>query len=176
MMKTALLAALAATVFILASAQTTTQPLMPATPVPQLSTFGLIGLAPNQTARLNALGMPMGGPIIANVSCQVTLTFVDDQGNSLKTATQTVISGKSTPLDLSFSEIMTATTSRAEIRGTVQTGFVVNNQGTGGPLPAPVVGTGSCSVLPTLEIFDQANGRTTVLLNTPQALPAILPL
>ena len=88
-----------------------------------------------------------------------------------------MVAGKSTPLDLSFSEITNSTTTtRAEIRGTVRTAFVVNNQGNpGGPVPAPR-GPGSCSVLPTFEIFNQANGRTTVLLDSPQMLPTVLPL
>jgi hypothetical protein len=171
-MKTTLLVALAAaTLFILASAQTST-PVIPAPP--QFVTFGLVGLAPDQTARVNALGLPMGGPILAGASCQVTVSFLDDQGNSLKTVTQTVTGGKSTPFDLQFSEISSATTNRLQIRGTVRTNFTINNPNNpGGPVPIAV---GSCAVLPTFEVFNQANGRTTVLLDSTQNLPTVQPL
>ena len=163
-----------ACLLILASAQTST-PVLPVSP--QSLTFALVGLAPDQTARLNALGLPMGGPIIAGSSCQVILTFLDDQGNSLKTVTQTLTAGKSTPFDLQFNEISNPATSRAEIRGTVRTSFTITNPGGPTPpvTPMPVL-VGSCSVLPSLEIFDQATGKTTVMLNSTQALPTILPL
>jgi hypothetical protein len=137
---------------------------------PQLATFGMVGLAANQTARLNAVGQPMGGPIIAGASCEVTLEFFNDQGASLKTSMPLkVVGGQSVQFDLQRGDI-DGDSDRREVRGTVRTSFV-------GPQAAaiPVV-FGGCSVIPTLEVFDQESGRTMAVLESTHALPFILPL
>jgi hypothetical protein len=45
---------------------------------------------------------------------------------------------------------------------------------TGGTPVTPVAG--SCSVLPTLEIFDTATGQTTLVLQQTTALSQVIPL
>ena len=139
-------------------------PMIPAGP--QLSTFGMVGLADGQTARLNALGLPMGGPIIAGASCEVTFTFYGEDGKSLKSATIPVTQGAAVHFDLQRADI-DADTDRREIRGTVRS--VLST-----PAASPL--NLSCSVMPTLEIFDTLTGKTTVVLETPRALPTVLPL
>src|ERR1035438_9120243 len=54
---------------------------------PQYVTLGMVGLAVGEAARLNALLLPVGGPIIAGGSCQVTFAFLDDQGKTLASRT-----------------------------------------------------------------------------------------
>jgi len=139
------------------------------TPVanPQYATFGVIGLAPGQTARLNAFGLPLGGPIIAGGSCQVTLSFFDDQGNRLKTATQAVNQGKTVPLELDRGEIDSNAT-RAEIRGEIFAAFTAGNDGSAAP--------SRCQLVPSLEIYNQATGRTEASQQTTYALPTVIPL
>ncbi len=149
-------------------AQTST-PNIPAGP-PQYATFGMIGLAAGQTARVNALGMPMGGPIIAGSSCAVTLQFFDDTGKSLGTSTQPVVGGAAVHFDLLRTDIDTAT-DRREIRATVRTSFLVNSV----TPTATTVGIGQCAVKPTLEIFNE-DGRTMAVLGGTTALPLVLPL
>jgi hypothetical protein len=133
----------------------------------QYATFGVIGLAPDQTARLNAFGLPVGGPIVAGGSCQVTLSFFDDQGNSLKTATQGVNQGQTVPLELDRGEIDSNAT-RAEIRGEVRAALTTGNAGSAVP--------SGCQVVPSLEIYNRASGRTRAFLETTYALPTVIPL
>jgi hypothetical protein len=135
---------------------------------PQFATFGMIGLAQGQTARVNALGLPMGGPIIAGASCTVTLQFFDEQGKSLGASTQPVIGGQAVHFDLKRMDIDTAM-DRREIRATVRTNFVLNSSA------VPPVAVRFCSVKPTLEIFNE-DGRTMAALGGTTALPLVLPL
>jgi len=76
---------------------------------PQYVTFGMVGLATGQTARLNAFALPVGGPIIAGAYCQVTFAFYDDSGNSLKTGTEKVAQGAAVNYDLAWTDITTST-------------------------------------------------------------------
>jgi hypothetical protein len=149
------------------NAQTST-PNVPAV-APQYATFGMIGLANAQTARVNALGMPMGGPIIAGSACAVTLQFFDDTGKSLGTSTQPVVGGAAVHFDLMRTDI-DAATDRREIRATVRTSFILNSAAA-----TPAVGFGQCSVKPTLEIFNE-DGRTMAVLGGTTAVPLLLPL
>jgi hypothetical protein len=158
------------------NAQTST-PNIPAFP-PQYATFGMIGLANEQTARVNALGLvisyfglPMGGPIIAGSACSVTLEFFDDTGKSLGTSTQPVVGGQAVHFDLKRTDI-DAATDRREIRATVRTSFVLSPAN---PMPPIAVGIGQCSVKPTLEIFNE-DGRTMAVLGGTTALPLVVPL
>jgi hypothetical protein len=131
---------------------------------PQYVTFGMVGLGSGQTARLNALALPVGGPIIAGASCQVTFDFYDATGKSLGTSTATVAQGAAVHDDLAGTSA-----DRAEIRGTVRAALVTS----------PAAGTpvsGSCPVLPTMEIFDTSTGQTTVMLQQTTALSLVTPL
>jgi len=137
---------------------------------PQLVTFGIIGIAAGQTARLNALSLPTGGPIIAGGSCQVTMAFLDDKGDTLATHTQAVTQGQAVHFDLPTTPTSTtASAGPVEIRGTVSASFTV----TGG---TPTVSTFSCSVLPTMEIYNQDTGRTAAVLENSRSLATVLPL
>jgi hypothetical protein len=136
----------------------------------QYVTFGMVGLATGQTARLNALALSVGGPIIANASCEVTFDFYDASGKSLKSNSATVGQGAAVSYDLARTDI-DALLDRREIRGTVRAALVSSPPG-GTPV-TPV--SGSCSILPTMEIFD-SSGATTVVLQQTTALSLVLPL
>ena len=161
------ISAMTAAVFSTGRLRAQAQPNIPVTP--QLLTFGMVGLAANQTARLNALGQPMGGPIIAGASCQVTLEFFNDKGATLKASMPlNVVGGQPVQFDLQRVDI-DSDMDRRQIRGTVRTSFV-------GPQGSALPVFGSCSVVPTLEVFDQETGRTMTMLETTHALPLVLPL
>ena len=144
---------------------------------PQYVTFGMVGLSTGQTARLNAFALPLGGPIIAGASCQVTFNFYDAKGNSLKAGTATVAQGAAVHFDLLGTEASTVL-GRSEIRGTLRAAFVNPSAvGTPGMPGMPITPISAfCSVLPTLEIFDSASGQTTVVLQQTTALPMVTPL
>ena len=149
----------------------------------QYVTLGMVGLSTGQTARLNALALPLGGPIIAGASCQVTFDFYDASGKSVKTGTATVAQGAAVHFDMLRTEV-DSLAGRSEIRGTVRTAFMnpsaVPTSGTpitpGTPVTPVTPVSGFCSVLPTLEIFDSTSGQTTVVLQQTTALPLVIPL
>jgi len=140
---------------------------------PQYVTFGMVGLGAGQTARLNAFSLPVGGPIIAGASCQVTFDFYNEAGKSVKTGTATVAQGASVHFDMQRTEVDT-TSGLSEIRGTVRAAFV--SVGTTVTPVTPV--SGVCSVLPTLEILDSSSGgqKTVVVLQQTTALSVVTPL
>jgi hypothetical protein len=153
----------------------------------QYATFGMVGLSTGQTARLNVFALPVGGPIIAGGSCQVTFDFYNELGKSVKTGTATVAQGAAVHFDMLRTEV-DSLAGRTEIRGTVRTAFV---NPSAVPVPVPTPGTpgtpgtpvtpitpvyGFCSVLPTLEIFDSTSGQTTVVLQQTTALSLVIPL
>jgi hypothetical protein len=159
-------------------AQTTTLPSIPALPIvfQQSFTTGMLGFTANQTARLNVLNLnPVPATSTAQTTnCIVELQFFDGKNNLLK---QPVVSNlapaTATSLDLIRAAVTSETASRAEIRGVV----VVNPTPTPVGSPAP---TGYCSVMTTLEIFDDTTGSTVALTSDTRAaglgiaVPAIL--
>ena len=148
----------------------------------QYATFGMVGLSTGQTARLNVFALPVGGPIIAGGSCQVTFDFYNEAGKMVKTGTATVAQGAAVHFDMLRTEV-DSLAGRTEIRGTVRTAFVNPSA-----VPMPTPGTpvtpitpitpvyGFCSVPPTLEIFDSTSGQTTVVLQQTMALSLVIPL
>ena len=142
-------------------------PAQPTTPVAinqQLSTFGMVGLASGETARLNAFALPVGGPVVAG-GCQVTFTFYDAQGNSLSTKTLPVNPGQAVHFDMPGTS---TTVPPAEIRGAIRTSF---NSPSATTRPVGLL----CSIIPTMEIFNSA-GQINVVLELSHALPTMLPL
>jgi hypothetical protein len=139
-------------------AQTTT-PNIPAT---DTRTSGAVGIAQGQTARFNVLRPNE----TATETCTAVLTYFDGAGKQLKTSTVTVAPGTVGYLDL-FSDTDLALTldQRKQIRVTVAV-----------PVATPPVSSASlspmkaaaavpvCRLIPTLEIFDEATGKASVVL------------
>jgi hypothetical protein len=159
-------AALVAFFMLLPAARLHAQIMTPFQVGPQSFTFGMAGMAAGQAARLNALQLPEGGPLVAG-SCQVTFTFYDDQGTSLAAKTLPLTQNQAAHLDYVPAQV--AASNPVEIRGTVQTAFTM---APGATSAVPV----SCSVVPTMEIYDTSNGQTTLLLENAHALPLFVAL
>lgn len=135
------------------------------------ATFGMVGIATGQTARVNALNLAAGGPIVAGGSCHVTATFLDENGKTLLAQTLPVGQGQAVHFDLPRTQVA-AGLDPVEIRAVVTASFgVAPIAATSNPVSAA-----SCSIFPTMEIYDQITGRTSVLLENPRALPVVLPL
>jgi len=141
---------------------------------PQFMTFGMVGLNTGQTARLNALALPLGGPLIAGASCQVTFDFYNDKGTVVKTGTATVTQGTAVHLDMLRTEV-DSLAGRSEIRGAVRGAFVSPSPMLTPGIPSTPI-SAYCSILPTMEIFDSVSGQTTVVLQQTTALPLVTPL
>jgi hypothetical protein len=137
----------------------------------QYLTFGMVGIIPGQQARLNALLLPTGGPIIAGGSCEVTFTILSDQGATLASATMPVTQNQSVQFDYPALPlpIPTSGTMRTEIRGTVQVAFTMTPGSTAAAGP-------SCDVVPTMEIVNPTTGQTELVLENTRPIPEVIPL
>ena len=130
-----------------------------------IQTFGMVGIAEGQTARLNVLNVGVQAPALG-VQCSAALSFLDDQGAVLKTATVTVIPGRSASLDLDAdTDLKLSTNQRLQIRATIQIPPAVSSSA------QPV---SSCPLTPTLEIFDRFKGKTSVVMVNTTPVPQIL--
>ena len=115
--------------------------------------FGMFGLTAGQTARLNLVNLEIG----EFVPCvRVELSFIDANGNTLMQKVYDIDRGKSAYLDLSGNQF--ATRGRAQFRAQVR--FVDNPDIRDDPFFR--------NCLPTLELVDNATGRTTTFLNPPE--------
>ena len=127
-------------------------------------TFGMAGMAAGQTARVNALNLAAGGPLIAGGSCQVTVTFLDESGKTLATQTLSRRRGSVRRTSIYRRSQADAGADPVEIRATVSAVFSVS-------ATATTASAGFCSIVPTMEIFEQSNGATMAHLETTHALP-----
>src|SRR5579863_911083 len=129
-----------------------------AIPIPTtVETTGMVGLADAQSAQLNLLNPGVLAPALG-VICTANATFLDANGGVLKTATLSVLPGKSMSLTLrSDTDLKLVAGDRVEIRATISFPPFVpppTAVGTTPPTTAP------CKLIPTLEILDTTSGRT----------------
>ena len=131
--------------------------------IQQTMTTGMVGFTLNQTARLNVLNLN-AVPATANAqpNCMVELQFFDSQNHSLKQsvvpnfAPQTATSLDLTAAPSTIASLAPPAPPRQEIRGAV----TVNPASS--PIMSPAA-VGYCSVMVSLEIFDNTTGNTVAL-------------
>jgi hypothetical protein len=111
---------------------------------------GMVGIAAGQTAKFNVFYPTIPAPLL-QVTCSATLVISDDQGNTLKSLpVQQLIAGKSASVDLNADTDLPGRP-RVQIRAHVLT-------------PQPGTTGAPCTFLPTLELLDNASGKTTVVV------------
>ena len=132
--------------------------LAPAQPTPiqnQQVTSGVLGITTGQTARWNVLYPTAPAPVLQPV-CSVDLSIADDQGNTLKTRTVSPFTaGKSVFLDFNAD---TDLTRRSRIQ-----------------IYAYSVAPAGCNFTATLELIDNTNQKTLLVLGSKQTYPALQP-
>jgi hypothetical protein len=134
--------------------------------LPEIRTFGMVGLTEGQTARLNLLNPGVPSHAVTSAICPAQLSFLNALGVVLKTTTVSVIPGKSVFFDLDRDIDLAITDERLEIRAAIQIPPVpVANP------PQPAV----CRLIPTLEVFNKDNGRTQVVLGWAHFVSGPLP-
>lgn len=139
------------------------------TPIPEVRTTGMIGIADTQTARLNLLNPGIQPPAMG-VVCTAKVSFLDANGNVLKSGNLVALPGKSASIDLrSDTDLSLAVNERKEIR--VQ--ITIPGLAVPPPATAPTAAAQACNAVPTLEIFDTVTGRTIVTLGHTVAIPAV---
>ena len=115
--------------------------------------FGMIGIVRGQTARLNMVNL--GGP---DTRCQAEVMFLDSEGNTLAEHGIIIIGGTSASLDLNADALGSPDTfGRFQIRVMVALG--------GPDTKGGEVRACTNNLIPTLEIFNNASGQTTIILH-----------
>lgn len=126
--------------------------------------FAMIGIAGGQSVRINALNLGTSSST-ENSSCRVTLQFMDVEGRIVKQSLVTLGTGKSASLDISR-EALSGDDPRVEIRAVLLYGY-----SGGAPPPPGVLQRFDCGIVPSLEIYDNETGRTSVVLTDSRLLP-----
>ena len=126
--------------------------------------FGLLTIADGQSLRVNALNL--GNPASTAASrCEVTLRFLDLKGAVLRESAFRLSPGQGASLDLSRAQISDQS-GRASVRAVLLFGY------TGGAAPGPDVRQHfDCNIVPTLELYDDVSGHTTLVLTDAKVLP-----
>jgi hypothetical protein len=118
----------------------------------------MVGIAAGQTAKLNVLYPSIPAPLL-QVMCHVTVSIVDDQGDVLKTQDFQMLGGKSVSISVNADTDLPG--HAAQIHALTFT-------------PATSSAGGYCQVLPSLDIVDNATGKTLVHLETIVTYPPAL--
>jgi len=117
--------------------------------VRQTTTFGTLGIVAGQTVRLSAVRQPEEDPGVT--VCRVDLNIFDIQGNRQAAVSDNLDPGKGAFLDLARADVVPPLReARAQVYAVVD---VTSNPKDGKP---------SCHVAMSIEIFNQANGRTRI--------------
>ena len=145
-------------VFIVAAAGMYAQTTTPKMPVTDIRTSGAVGIEQGQTARFNVLRHDA----TATAACSAVLTYFNGAGKQLKTSTVTVAPGTLGYLDLfSNTDLTLATDQREQIRVTVAVPVATPSSSSSSTTATAVP---ICRLIPTLEIFDEVTGRTSIVL------------
>lgn len=124
---------------------------------PQQRSSSVVGIASGQSARLSVLYPPLPAPLLLQVMCTVTLSIRDDLGAVLKTQDFQLVGGRSASLSLNADTDLPGGHT-AQIHALTLT-------------PATSPAGGYCEVLPSLEIVDNATGKTLLHLETTITYP-----
>ena len=145
-------------VCIAAAAGLCAQTAAPNMPVTDARTSGAVGIAQGQTARFNVLRPDA----TATAACSAVLTYFNGAGKQLKTSTITIAPGTLGYLDLfSNADLTLATDQREQIRVTVAVPVTTPSPSSSS---TTVKAVPVCRLIPTLEIFDEVTGRTSIVL------------
>lgn len=133
--------------------------------LPAVQTTAMIGLAEGQTAQLNLLNPGILAPA-TGVICSAAVSFVDANGAVLKTGSLSIAPGKSMSFDITDVELAIVYGYRRELRALISMPAVTPVATASAAAPP------ACKLIPTLEIFDDASGRTLVTLGHVETVPA----
>src|ERR1700737_11381 len=125
--------------------------------------FSAIRLAPGERARVRALNRGTGSSI-KEASCSVALQFLDARGQVVKQTVAALKRGEVASLDLSRAEL-SGGDSHAEIRTVLLFGYF------GGAPPGPrMLERFDCSIVPSLEVYDDHAGKARLSLTDAKPL------
>jgi hypothetical protein len=152
-----------------AAAQSTSLPVW----YPQVQTLGMVGLTEGQTARLNLLNPGVLSPAATGAICSAQVSFLNGRGDVLKMTTVNVIPGKSVAFDLNRDTDFADADRRVEIRAIIRIPPVTPVASPPQPLPPQPV---TCTLIPSLEVFNNDTGRTQVVITDARGVPGPWPV
>jgi hypothetical protein len=134
--------------------------------------FAMVGIASGQAARITALNVGPGGPVLssggARGSCGggITFEFYGADGELLKKKViNNLLPGNAAFLDLSHDELPKGA-ARTEVRAVLRFGY-----DRGYPPDPDTRARFECNILPSLQIWDNSSGRTSSVLTEAKPLP-----
>jgi len=143
-------------------------------PIPDRISFGMIGITQGQTVRVNVVNLhpPPTGDSQPQI-CRVVLTFLDAEGHSVRSRDGSIIRrafdlepGRAAFLDLNADHLQNLLAGdRFKLRVAV----------TQPPVNSERCPSWSDSIVPSVEIFNNANGRTVFMMSNPGAIRAFNP-
>ena len=127
--------------------------------------FALVGIAEGQSLRVNALN---AGSIASSAasSCEVTLRFLDIKGAALRETVVKLTPGHGAGLDLNRAQASDQP-GRVQVRAILLFGHTWGGAARGPEAREQF----DCNIVPSLELFDAATGRTTLVLTDAKPLP-----
>ena len=122
--------------------------------------FGAVGIVSGQTARVNVTSLSPAAP---SDPTAVEIRFLDSNGGVIRQTTVTLAPGQSALFDFSLADVTpAAASSRMQIRAEVEV-----------TVP-PVSGeTPSSALVSTLEVFDNATGKSSFLYCCPWGIQSL---
>lgn len=127
--------------------------------------FGLLGIVDGQSLRINALNLGNRSST-PNSGCDVTLRFLDAKGVLLRENVVQLLVGHGASFDLRRAQVADKP-GRASVRAVLLFGFA----GGGAPPGSDARQNFDCNIVPTLELFDDSTGRTSLVLTDAKPLP-----
>src|ERR1017187_2980531 len=126
--------------------------------------FAMVGLASGQSVLVNAVNLGTGA-YAKGSSCTVTLQLLDTQSQVLSQTTVNLQPGQASSLQASRDSLPGAG-GRVQVRAVLLYGY------TGGANPpAGILQQYDCSIVPSLEVYDNDTGKTTFVLAAATSLP-----
>lgn len=124
---------------------------------PQQQDSSLVGITAGQSARLNVIYPTIPAPIF-QAACSVKLVIADDQGGILKSQTFTLTGGQGASISITVD-------TDGSPNGHMQVHGYSHTAGTS------AASTSFCTVIPSLDVVDNASGKTVVHLETKVTYP-----
>jgi hypothetical protein len=127
--------------------------------------FAMVGIAPGQSARINALNQLPSPAAPGPAACRIALQFYDAEGQLVKEYVAVLAVGKSAAVDLNRDDLPGG--DRLSLRGVLVFGY---SGGANPPLQL-LQQMATCDIVPSLEIYDNDTQKTSIVVTDAKPLP-----
>jgi hypothetical protein len=128
--------------------------------------FAVVGIAPGQSARINALNQLPSPAAQVSAGCRIALQFYDAEGQLIKEyVVASLAVGKSAAVDLNRDDL--PSDDRLSLRAVLVFGY----SGGANPPPQLLQQMATCNIVPSLEIYDNDTQKTSIVITDVKPLP-----